>query len=88
MEGEEMKSKLHLIDHDEPTRQQVAMARIEQAHREYRTDTGAPWRPIEPPRGLSPLIRPEGMTGCKVVVVDGSVPLWRKAWRWLASKAK
>jgi hypothetical protein len=40
-----MNKPLRLVDHDEPTRTEIAMAEIEQNHRETK------WTPCETPQG-------------------------------------
>ena len=81
---------LRLIDADipEPSRQMVALARVEQQHREYRSsnaDVSNPqgWHPID--ISASKVLDTDKalLRSYKVVVVDGPLPWYRKLLRKL-----
>lgn len=68
---------------DNVSRQDIAMAEIDQEHRE------AKWTPYCDPQSGWPVLEVDKTVrqATKYIVVDAPVPLWRKVWNWL-SRAK
>lgn len=72
-----MKQPLRLVYSDEPTRQMIALAEIEQEHRESK------WTAFSEPR-QNPLLDVDGILrkAGKYVVIDRPVSRYRRLWRW------
>lgn len=77
-------TKLRLADAEDPTRQMVEMARIEQSHREWSPQG---WQPIDVvarnPLDVDAVVARSYRV---LVVTDAVVPWWRRALRWLTGK--
>lgn len=78
-----MKQSLHLVDHDEPTPQQIAMARIEQSHREWSGPNGKPWQPFSEARERPTLNADAVLRRTYRIEVSRRTPWWRRVWRRL-----
>jgi hypothetical protein len=71
------------VDH-EPTRQEIAMAQIDQSWREYRGENGREWSPyVGSTEPWSHKVSDALATQYRVVV-DSSVPWPRRLIRWLS----
>lgn len=75
---------LRLIDADEPTPQQIALARIEQSHREWSGPNGKPWQPFSEAREKPTLDTDSVLQRTYRVEAGRRTPLWRRAWRWVS----
>lgn len=74
-------TKLRLIDADEPTREQIAQARMEQSWREWTGINGQPWQPFSEPRERPTLDTDDVLRRTYRVEVDKPAPRWRRLWR-------
>lgn len=68
---------LRLVDHDEPTRQMIELARIDQEHRDSK------WTPCETPRGHFDVDGILARSEPRYAPTDKPIPYWRKILRWL-----
>ena len=77
-------NSLHLVDGDEPTRQQKALAQIEASHRDWVGINGRPWEPFSEPR-QKPTLNADDVLRRSTYRIDPSerVPLYRRLLRWL-----
>jgi hypothetical protein len=77
-------TKLHLIDGDEPTREMVAIAKIEQNQSEWAGPCGKTdgWKPIETAADSPLPVDEVQRKSYKVIVIDSPIPLWRRILRW------
>lgn len=72
-------TNLRLLEAEEPTRQQIALAAIEQNQREWSKQG---WHPITTTDDVPLPVDEIQRRSYKVIVVDGRVPWWRRLWRW------
>lgn len=76
---------LRLVDSDEPTREQIEMARMEQNWREWSL---AGWKPFNEPRDrpvLNPddVLRESDKKVARYAVLHLPIPRWRRVLRWV-----
>lgn len=77
------KSTLKLASSDDPTPEQIYMARIEQAHREWSGPTGQPWCPYTGPTGKSKSDVDAALASQWRIVLEPRLPWWRRVVRRL-----
>lgn len=76
-------TKLRLIDSEEPTREMIAQARMEQSWREWTGINGQPWQPFSEPRERPTLDTDDVLRRTYRAEVDRPVPLLRRLLRRL-----
>jgi len=69
---------LRLVDSEEPTRAEIAMAEIDQEHRE------AKWTPFSEPQ-KNPTFNPDEVLdrAARYAMTEKPAPAWRKLVRWM-----
>lgn len=69
---------MRLVHKDEPSRQEIEMAKISQNWREWRGEGGAQWNPYDGPTSpWSDKVSAALERGRYVVVASAPIPLWR-----------
>lgn len=74
-------------DESEPSRQLIALAAIDQSHRDYRSPepdvSSKGWTPIATD-AVNPLaVDDVQRRSYKVIITDGRIPIWRRILKWL-----